>query len=127
MRALRVAGGIGAGLLIVLILLLGALAIGDGSVLAWLVEHPVSRLAGRHISVDGPVSIRWGEPTRLVAEHIRVANARWGSRPDMLVVQRAEIDINPRTLLGEPRQVPLVLLQGVMLPVFPIRLLPPVQ
>jgi len=115
MRALKLAGGIGAGLLIILILLLGALAIGSGSVLAWLLEHPVSRLVGRQILIDGPVSIRWGEPTRVIAENIRITNTRWGSRPDMFVTQRAEIDIDPHTLLKGSRHVPLVLLERPML------------
>jgi len=115
MRALKVAGGIGVGLLIIPILFLGALAIGGGSVLAWLLEHPVSRLAGRQILVDGLVSIRWGEPTRLIAENVRIANAGWGSRSDMFVAQRAEIDIDPRALLKGTRHVPLVLLERAML------------
>jgi len=29
------------------------------------------------------VSIRWGEPTRVIAENIRITNTRWGSRPDI--------------------------------------------
>ena len=115
MRARNVAGGVGAGLLIIIIVLLAALAIDGGPIFAWLIEHPLSRLAGYQILVDGPVSVHWGRPTRLVAENVRIANARWSSRPDMFVAQRAEIDIDPRTLLSGPPQVPLVLIEHALL------------
>jgi AsmA family protein len=115
MRALRIAGGLGAGLLIIITLLLGALAIGGGAVLAWLIEHPLSRLAGCQILVDGPVSIRWGGTPRLVAENIHIANARWGSRPDMFTAQRAEITVDPLTLLGGPWTVAEVQIERAML------------
>ena len=115
MRALGVAGRIGAGLLVILVLLLGALAIGGGTALTWLIEHPVSRLAGLPIRVDGPVHIRWGHPTRLVAENIRILNARWGSRPDMFAAQRAEIDIDPRSRRDGPRPLPLISLERAVL------------
>jgi AsmA family protein len=108
MRALRIVGRIGAGVLIIIVLLLGALVLGRSRALAWLIEHPLSRLAGVPILVDGPVSVAWGNPTRLVAENIRIAGAYWNSRPNMFAARRAEIDIDPRSPLDGSRPLLLV-------------------
>lgn len=108
MRALGIVGRIGAGALIIIVLLLGALLLGRGPALAWLIQHPLSRLAGVPILVDGPVSIEWGDPTRVIAENIRIAGPRWSARPDMLTAARAEIDIDPRLPLGGSRPLLLV-------------------
>ncbi|HKW53836.1 MAG TPA: AsmA family protein, partial [Stellaceae bacterium] len=115
MRALRIVGRAGAGVLIIIVLVLGALALGRGPVLAWLIEHPVSHLAGLPILVDGPVSIEWGNPTRLVAENIRIAGARWGARSDLFAARRAEIDIDPRAPLDGARPLPLVSIEHAIL------------
>src|SRR6185437_12163906 len=90
MRALRIVGRIGTGALVIVVLSLGALVLGRGPALIWLIEHPLSRLAGVPIRVDGPVSIAWGNPTRLVAENIRIADTRWGSRPGMFGAARGD-------------------------------------
>src|SRR5690349_10027225 len=99
MRALRIVGRIGTGALIIMVLLLGVLELGRGPALTWLIEHPLSRLAGVPLLVDGPVRIEWGNPTRLIAERVRIAGAQWSSPPDMFTAERAEIDIDPRAPL----------------------------
>lgn len=115
MRALRIVGRIGTGALIIAVLSLGALVLGRGPALKWLIEHPLSRLAGIPILVDGPVSIDWGNPARLVAENIRIAGARWDSRPGMFAARRAAIDIDPRSLLDGSPPLLLVSLEHAML------------
>ena len=115
MRALRIVGRIGTGALVIVVLSLGALVLGRGPALIWLIEHPLSRLAGVPIRVDGPVSIAWGNPTRLVAENIRIADTRWGSRPGMFAARRAEIDVDPRSPLDGSPAVLLVSLEHAML------------
>jgi AsmA family protein len=115
MRALGIVGRIGTGLLLIILLSLGALVLGRGPALAWLIERPLSRLAGVPIVVDGPVSIAWGNPTRLIAENIRIAGTRWGSRPDMFVARHAEIDIDPRSPFDGSPPLLLVSLEHAML------------
>ena len=115
MRALGIVGRIGAAVLIIIVLSLGALLLARGPALTWLIEHPLSRLAGVPILVDGPVSIEWGNPTRLVAENIRIPGARWGARPDLLAARRAEIDIDPRSPLHGAPALPLLSLEHALL------------
>lgn len=115
MRALKIAGGILAGFLLVVVVIAGALAIEGGRVLAWAIENPVSRMAARQIRVDGPITIEWGEPTRIVAADVHIANARWGSRPDLFVAQRVAIEIHPWTLLDAPRRIALISLDRALL------------
>ena len=115
MRALKIAGGVLGGLLVVVVLVVGAVALGGTGVLRWAIEHPVSGIAGRQIRVDGPLSVRWGRPTRIVAENVHIANAGWGSRPDMFVAQRLELDIFPATLFARRYHLPLVSLDRALL------------
>ncbi len=93
----------------------GALWLGGTRALVWAVEHPLSAMVGRQIRIDGPLAIRWGAPTRIVAEDVHVANASWGSAPNMFAAKRLEIEIFPRTLLRGPTRIPLIALDGARL------------
>ena len=57
----------------------------------WL-SGAVSDTLGRAVSIDGPVHLRlWPGGVKLVAEDVRLANASWGSRPDMVTAGRVEV------------------------------------
>src|SRR5690349_17330545 len=65
MRLLKIAGWVLASLLVLVIALGFALWLGGGPALAWIVRHPASAAIGREIRIDGPVSVKWGAPTRI--------------------------------------------------------------
>jgi len=114
-RALKVIGWIAAVVLLLIVIAGGVLFFGGGRVVAWAIEHPVSTLIGRQIHVGGRLTIHWGNPSRLVAEDVHVANAAWGSEPDMFSAHRLEIELYARTLLHGPTRIPLVSLDGAKL------------
>jgi AsmA family protein len=114
-RALKIVGWIAAVVLLLAIIAGGALYFGGGRAVAWALEHPVSTMIGRRIHVGGPLAIRWGNPSRLVAEDVHVANASWGNEPDMFSARRIEIELYARTLLHGPTRIPLVSLDGAKL------------
>ena len=114
MRALNVIGWIAAVVLLLIIIAGGALFFGGGRAVAWALEHPVSTMIGRQITV-GRLSLQWANPSRLIAQDIHVANAAWGSEPDMFSARRLEIELYPRTLLRGPTRIPLVSLDGAKL------------
>lgn len=58
-----------------------------------LIADRVEILLGRKLSIEGDLAIRLRLPPTLTAENIRLQNATWGSRPDMLTVKRLEIQI----------------------------------
>ncbi|HUN45324.1 MAG TPA: AsmA family protein [Stellaceae bacterium] len=93
----------------------GALWLGGGPALAWLLEHPLSAAMGRQIRIGGPLTVQWGSTTRIVAEDLHVANASWGSAPEMLAAKRVEIDVVTGSVLWGPTRVPLVALDGATL------------
>lgn len=115
MRALKIVGWIAAVILLLVVIAGGALYFGGGRAVAWVLEHPVSGMVGRQIRVGGPLTVRWGAPTRLVAEDVHVANASWGSEPDMFSARRLEIELYARTLLRGPTRIPLISLDGAKL------------
>ncbi|HZL58586.1 MAG TPA: AsmA family protein [Stellaceae bacterium] len=111
-RAVKIAAAV---LLVIAALLLaggGALYWGGAPILAWLLEHPLSRAAGRQITLSGPLTLSWGRPSRFIAEDVHVANADWGSAPDFFAAKRLEIDFEPLSLLIGSARVPVVRLDG---------------
>jgi AsmA family protein len=114
-RLLRIGGWLFALLLIVIGAAGGALWLGGARAVTWLIEHPVSAAVGRQIRIAGPLVIDWGAPTRIVVGDIHVANASWGSQPEMFSAQRLEIEIFARTLLFGPTRIPSIAFDGAKL------------
>ncbi len=114
-RLLKITGWMLAVLLIVAVAAACALWFGGGPAFAWLLEHPVSSAIGRQIRVAGPLAIHWAAPTHIVVEDLHVANAGWGSEPEMFSARRLEIVMYTRTLLFGPTQIPTITLEGATL------------
>ena len=107
-RVVRITAGVLLGSLLVAGLAAAALTFGGAPALRWVIEHPLSRLAGHQINIDGRLSVRWGAPTRITAERLRVANAGWGSQPDMLVAERVQVEFFPAGFLFARRHLPSI-------------------
>jgi uncharacterized protein involved in outer membrane biogenesis len=115
MRVLKVLGLGSVGLVLFVVVAVTAVAVGGAPLIMKLVENQGSALLGRQIRV-GQLEISWGRPTRIVAEHITVANAEWGSSPDMIAVGRLDMDIEPGALLELKLMVPqLVVEEGSLI------------
>jgi uncharacterized protein involved in outer membrane biogenesis len=99
MRILKIAGFVVLGLLAVVVAAAGAVAWGGAPLVASLVERAGPRVLGREIRIDGPFEIAWGNPIRIRAEGVHVANASWGSAPDMVAARRIELVLEPWPLL----------------------------
>ena len=84
------------------LLLLVLLAAGAGAVwlmnadLRPLIERKASTALGRAVTI-GNLKIGWGDPLALEIENLRIANAPWGSKPDMVSIAQiqARIDVMP--------------------------------
>src|SRR5258706_8456913 len=114
-RLLRIAGWLLAILLIVSGAVVGAVWFGGAPAVAWLIEHPVSSAIGRQIRIAGPLAIRWGAPTQIIVNEIHVANASWGSQPEMFSARRLEIAIFARSLIFGPTRIPSIAFDGARL------------
>jgi uncharacterized protein involved in outer membrane biogenesis len=114
-RLLRIAGWTLAILLIVGGAVAAAAWFGGTRAVVWLVEHPVSNAIGREIRIGGPLAVEWGAPTRIVVGDVHVANASWGSQPEMFTAKRLEIAIVLRSLLSGPTRVPSIAFDGAKL------------
>jgi AsmA family protein len=115
--ALKIIGWVVAVLLVVVVASGLALYFGGGRAVAWALEHPVSGTIGRdirlaHTEVDWG---SWGRPTRLVMDDVHVANAPWGSAPDMFVAKRVEIAFYAKSLILAPTRIPLIALDNAKL------------
>ena len=99
MRVLKILGLILIGLVLFAGVAIAGVVIGGGPLISKIVEYQGSALLGREIRV-GRVEISWGRLTRIRAEHIRVANAEWGSNPHMITIGRLELEIELGALLA---------------------------
>lgn len=96
----RIARIVAFGLAAALVLLL--LAAGGGALwlsradLKPLVEREASEALGRRVTL-GSFQVRWGDPLRVELSDLAIANASWGSKPDMARVGKlsALLDVGP--------------------------------
>jgi AsmA family protein len=107
-HAMKIVGALLAALVAFVGLVASTLALAGPRVVVWAIEHPLSTIAGRKIRIDGPLTLSWGAPARIVAENVHIANAAWASRPDMFTARRVEIDFFPATLLAGPLHITLL-------------------
>lgn len=60
----------------------------------------VEEATGRHMTIDGKVSLRLSLSPAAVMEGVKFANAPWGSRPEMATVKRFEAEVALLPLLS---------------------------
>src|SRR5512138_478913 len=89
--------------LVALLVLL--LLVAGGSVL-WLLhadlrpilEHQAGKALGRRVTV-GSLQIRWGNPLAIEVRDLAIANASWGSEPDMVRIGQVSALVDLGSLL----------------------------
>src|SRR5688572_24934037 len=85
------------GLVILLLLAVGAGALYlSRADLKPLVEREASEALGRRVSF-GSFQVRWGDPLRIEFTDLAIANAPWGSRPEMVRIGQfsAQLEVGP--------------------------------
>jgi AsmA family protein len=70
-----------------------------------LVEGYASKSFGRHVSI-GALRIGWGDPLTVELRDLRIANAPWGSEPDMVRVESLSAEIDLWSLLSGFLRIP---------------------
>jgi AsmA family protein len=113
-RFWKILGAIIAALIVLVLIAGAALWFGGSPAVAWALEHPVSGMLGRQIRV-GSLKMTWGNPSHIVAENVVVANAPWGSVPEMFSAKRLEVDLFVRSLVWGPARIPRIALDGARL------------
>ncbi|HJT08026.1 MAG TPA: AsmA family protein [Stellaceae bacterium] len=98
MRALKIAGIALAGLALLAGVAIAAVVIGGDRLIATLIEGRASALLARRVTI-GHLAVRWSRPLRLAADNIHVANAPWGSTPDLFAAGHIELELEPSALL----------------------------
>ena len=65
-------------------------------------ERYASRATGREFTIDGEFQATLGRSILVKAQDVRLANAEWGSNPDMLQIGNLELRVNLWSLLSGP-------------------------
>lgn len=77
-----------------------------------VIQAEVKKATGRDIRLDGPVDLRVSLTPAITVERVGLSNADWGSRPQMLSVERFEVEVALMPLLsGEVQVKRLVLVE----------------
>lgn len=109
MRALTIAGILVGGAIVAAAgVVAGMLTIGSNRITTWAIEHPISSYIGRKVTVGKALTVHWGSPTRLVIPDLHIANAPWGTAPDMFTADKVVVEFYPKSLVSGPKNFPLV-------------------
>jgi uncharacterized protein involved in outer membrane biogenesis len=108
------------GILAVLVLVAGAaiylaLRCFDRERIAGPVAEEVRRATGRQIHFDGPIGFRLLPSLAFTLDQVRLANASWGTRPEMIKAAHLELDVALRPLFSRRLLIRRVVLDGVEL------------
>ncbi len=103
---------------------MGVLAAGIAAIIAYAnlsdvegwkqdLQDRVGSMSGRSLHIDGDIDFTVSYPPRIIVQGVRIENAKWGSKPDMLTAKAliAEVDFLP--LLFGDVAVPRMQLVGV--------------
>ena len=98
-KLLKILGMIATGLIALLVVVFLTLKlISDDQYKQWIASA-VKSATGRDFSIE-KLELGLTSSLRIRAENLRLANAAWGSRPDMLSVGQIELELNLISLLG---------------------------
>ncbi len=110
---LRVLVAVSLTVVALLVVLCLYLAFGDLGAHKGRIEQFVTQSIGREFAIDGPFSLKLIPEIRVQAEKVRVANASWGSTPQMLQVGRVAATIDLWSLVSGPVDVQTLELRDV--------------
>jgi uncharacterized protein involved in outer membrane biogenesis len=110
---LRVLAAVSLSVVASLVALCLYLAFGDLGRHKGRIEEFVTQRIGREFAIDGPFSLKLIPEIRMQAEKVRVANAAWGSTPQMLQVGRVAATIDLWSLVSGPVNVRTLELRDV--------------
>ncbi|MCV2348238.1 AsmA family protein [Paucibacter sp. Y2R2-4] len=100
---------------LVLIALLGFLALKRAyppERLLAMVAEQVQAKTGREFAIRGPISWRLLPNIAVVVEDLHLANLDWGSRPEMLSIRKAALELALEPLLDGRIEVQRILIEG---------------
>ena len=80
-----------------------------------LVAAQVRKATGRQIHFDGPIGFHLLPTLGFTLEGTRLANAEWGTRPDMLKARHLDLEVALRPLLNRRLEVRRAVFEGVTL------------
>ncbi len=81
-------------LLLLLALLLTWLNFADLSRYRHFIEVPLEAAIGRQVTIDGEIDVQLSLTPRISISEFSIANAIWSSTPDMLAVERADVQLS---------------------------------
>lgn len=76
------------------------------------VSEAAEQATGRQLTIDGDLSLAWSLVPKLVVEKATFSNAKWGTKPHMLSLDRFEVNFAILPLFARHIQVTKVILNG---------------
>lgn len=83
--------------------------------LVQLLSSSVKDATGRDLKIAGPVTLSFFPKIAVSAEQLSLSNATWASEPEMLTLQRIELDIKLLPLLSKNIEIGSIKLSGLEL------------
>ena len=99
------------GLAIVVVVVAGAAVVVSTLDLRSIAEQRLARSLERRVTI-GSLNVRWGIPIGVDVKGVSIANAEWGTQPDMLRIDSAVGEIAPWPLLHGVLEFPTLRISG---------------
>src|SRR3546814_13534151 len=98
MRRLRLLAAAFAAVVVLVLVAVVYLATLDLNAYKGEIQAAIQDAIGRPVEIEGPLRLAWSPTPSVDASEIRIANADWGSEPDMATVGRLRAHIDPGAL-----------------------------
>jgi uncharacterized protein involved in outer membrane biogenesis len=104
----------GLGGLVVLVIAVGIVVLLTRDVTEFrdLLTAELSKSTGRKVAITGAFDLSIGFSPSIVAEDITIANAPWGTRPEMLKARRLEVEVGLFSILGGSVETKRLVIEG---------------
>ena len=89
-----------------------ALAVFDWNDARGFIARQASKALSREVAIDGDLNVRLGNPLRIHAEGLRVANADWSDERTMAELKALDLQLRPWPLLRGDFEFPEIRLSG---------------
>ncbi len=115
MKWLATTGNILLTMVVILVLMLGAGYIGlslyDWNKLKPRIANALEDATGREVTIRGDITLELDLSPAIAVNDISVQNAEWGSRPKMMTIPHAELEIGLLSLLDERTEIERILIK----------------
>jgi uncharacterized protein involved in outer membrane biogenesis len=101
------------GLLFLILLVVSAIVVNKPEIVKSIINDLVSENLNRPFEIKGDIALSVYPKLIIDLENIHLANPEWSNRPDMVVVEKFHLNIDPKIIISNNVEIPQFQAQGI--------------